>query len=140
MIEGDVNDFEAFQKAAEATAKITGGALDILINNVALVSAVTEFKTQSSFNNVDFHELEADFLECFKVNTLGLVHTVQAFLPLIRKGELKKVVNISTGMADIDVVNAVDVAVAGPIPQAGLQRTSLLRSIALRIKAKVSCF
>lgn len=48
------------------------------------------------------------------MNALGLVHTVQAFLPLIRKGSVKKVINISTGMADIDLINAVDVAVAGP--------------------------
>jgi NAD(P)-dependent dehydrogenase (short-subunit alcohol dehydrogenase family) len=114
VIAGDVNDLNSLQRAAEATAKITGGGLDILINNAALVSAVTEFQTQSSFDNDNFHELEADFLESFKVNTLGLVHTVRAFLPLICKGELKKVINISTGMADIDLINAVDVAVAGP--------------------------
>lgn len=55
-----------------------------------------------------------DFLSSFQVNVLGLVNTVQAFLPLVKKGEIKKVVNISTGMADINLINAVDVAVSTP--------------------------
>lgn len=33
------------QAAAEATSKITGGKLDVLINNAGLVSEVTAFKT-----------------------------------------------------------------------------------------------
>jgi NAD(P)-dependent dehydrogenase (short-subunit alcohol dehydrogenase family) len=33
------------KKAAEATAKITGGSLDVLINNAALVSEESSFKT-----------------------------------------------------------------------------------------------
>lgn len=53
-------------------------------------------------------------LDSFRVNTLGLIHSIQAFLPLIRKGTTKKVANISTGMADLDLINATDVEVAGP--------------------------
>jgi NAD(P)-dependent dehydrogenase (short-subunit alcohol dehydrogenase family) len=53
-------------------------------------------------------------LNSFRVNTLGLLHSIQAFLPLIRKGSVKKVVNISTGMADVDLINQSEVEVAGP--------------------------
>lgn len=114
VVAGDVGDLASLQAAAKTVSSITGGGLDILINNAGLVSDVTEFKTQTSFDDNTFSVLENDFLECFKINTLGLVHTVQSFLPLIRKGSVKKVINISTGMADIDLINAVDVAVAGP--------------------------
>jgi NAD(P)-dependent dehydrogenase (short-subunit alcohol dehydrogenase family) len=67
---------------------------------------------QSSDSNPEV--IEKDMLDSFRVNTLGLLHSIQAFLPLIRKGSVKKVVNISTGMADLDVINGIDVEVAGP--------------------------
>src|SRR5882672_10425476 len=57
---------------------------------------------------------EKDMLESLKVNALGLLHSIQAFLPLIRKGSVKKVANISTGMADLDVINGIVVEVVGP--------------------------
>lgn len=95
-------------------SKITGGKLDVLINNAAAVTAVAEFKTLSDFQGDEFPALEEDLLQSFKVNTLGLIHTVQAFLPLVRKGSVKKVVNITSGMADLDLINEIDIAVAGP--------------------------
>lgn len=48
----------------------------------------------------DRGKVEADFLKSFEINVLGVYRTVSAFLPLIQKGTLKKVVCISTGMAD----------------------------------------
>jgi NAD(P)-dependent dehydrogenase (short-subunit alcohol dehydrogenase family) len=51
---------------------------------------------------------EDDFLESFKVNTLGLVNVVHAFLPLVKKGTVKKVVNLSTGVADLELLHATD--------------------------------
>ena len=53
-------------------------------------------------------------LNSFRVNALGLLNSIQAFLPLIRNGNLKKVVNISTGMADLDLINTSGIEVAGP--------------------------
>ena len=45
VLEADVADLKSLKKAAEATAKITGGSLDVLINNAALVSEESSFKT-----------------------------------------------------------------------------------------------
>jgi NAD(P)-dependent dehydrogenase (short-subunit alcohol dehydrogenase family) len=42
------------------------------------------------------------------------VHVVHAFLPLVRKGAVKKVVNLSSGIADLDLIHKVDLAVAAP--------------------------
>ena len=39
-----------------------------------------------------------------KVNLLHQMFVVNAFLPLIRKGHLKKVIYISSGMGDINVI------------------------------------
>lgn len=40
-------------------------------------------------------------MKSFEVNVVGVVKTVHAFLPLIKRGRMKKVISISTGMADI---------------------------------------
>ena len=35
---------------------------------------------------------------------MGVVHTINAFLPLLRKSTVKKVITLSTGLADPDVI------------------------------------
>ena len=67
---------------------------------------------QSSDSNLKV--IEKDMIVSFRANTLGLLHSIQAFLPLIRKGSVKKAVNISTGMASLDIISGIDVEVAGP--------------------------
>lgn len=41
-----------------------------------------------------------------QVNVIGVIHTVNAFLPLLRNGNVKKVISLSTGVADPDFVIA----------------------------------
>lgn len=41
VIQGNLEDYDSLERAAEATAKITGGSLDILIANAAFVSSVS---------------------------------------------------------------------------------------------------
>ena len=62
----------------------------------------------------DFETLEKDILESLEINLLGAIKTVHAFVPLIRNGKGKKVLTISSGMADIDLINATEVAFASP--------------------------
>ncbi|CAG8928413.1 unnamed protein product [Penicillium salamii] len=95
------------QRAAEEVKEITGGGLDHLINNAAVVSHVSEFKTFKDF-------MEKDLLESLEINLLAVIKTVQAFIPLIRQGKQKKVLSISTGMADLDLINATEVDFAAP--------------------------
>lgn len=95
LLSADITDYKALQKAAEETAKITGGSVDILINNAAIVSDVSRWKTLVDF---DPQALEEDLTSSFRANVVGPAFTINAFLPLIRKGALKKVITISTGM------------------------------------------
>lgn len=67
-----------------------------------------------SFSDANIQDQEEDFLESFKVNALGLVNVVHAFLPLVRQGSVKKVVNLSTGMADLNLIHKVDIAIGAP--------------------------
>lgn len=45
---------------------------------------------------------------------LGQINLINTYIPLIRKGTAKKVIVISSGMADTDFINHSNVAVAGP--------------------------
>lgn len=55
-----------------------------------------------------------DLQVSFEVNVIGPINTVNTFIPLLRKGQEKKVFTLSTGMADIDLINQIDIAAAAP--------------------------
>ncbi|KAI9658934.1 MAG: hypothetical protein M1821_001894 [Bathelium mastoideum] len=113
VFQADVTDRAALKKAAEETAKLTDGRLDYLINNAAKVSGTSGFKTLGDFND-DPETLEADLVDSFHVNVVGASNAINAFLPLIQRGSAKKVINISTGMADIDLINQFHVPIGTP--------------------------
>ena len=58
--------------------------------------------------------LEKDLQDSFNVNVVGVVKTVNTFMPLIKRSSIKKVVTISTGMADQDLVNNLEIDNAAP--------------------------
>lgn len=113
IIQGDVTDYNSLKVAAEETAKITGGGLDYLIANgarVATYSGYLDFEQLSE----DPQRLEEDLVESFKTNTVGQIHLFSLFIPLIRQGRAKKVIAISTGMADLEAVRKWEIGIAGP--------------------------
>jgi len=58
--------------------------------------------------------LEAELLESFRTNVLGLINTIETFLPLVRLGSAKKIIAISTGMADINLIKDVGLDMGAP--------------------------
>lgn len=95
-LKADITDPKSLQAAADAVAKVTGGSLDVLINNGAI---------QGDFfwNTIDEYtpeELVNDFRKVFDTNVLGTILPTNIFLPLLRKGQVKKVLSLSTGLAD----------------------------------------
>ncbi|EJD04817.1 short-chain dehydrogenases/reductase [Fomitiporia mediterranea MF3/22] len=87
VIKADLTDYKTLKAAAGDVSKATGGTLDYLINNGALL----------------WHEraeLTVDALY-FKTNVIGVTHTINAFIPLLRAGKTKKVLVVSSGMGSI---------------------------------------
>ncbi|RYP83992.1 hypothetical protein DL769_001248 [Monosporascus sp. CRB-8-3] len=112
IIQGDLVSYESLTKAAEDTSKITGGSLDYLIANAGLVS-------YSGFSDVEElgenpEAFEKDLLDSFNVNAVGNIHLFNVFLPLIRQGNAKKVIAISSGMADVELIRLYDVVISAP--------------------------
>jgi NAD(P)-dependent dehydrogenase (short-subunit alcohol dehydrogenase family) len=93
---------QSSQKAAAATSTITSGSLDVLIANAAVISAWSGYDSLSVLGQDPDH-LTRDLKESFNTNVIGNIHLYNLFMPLILKGSIKKVIAITTGMADIDL-------------------------------------
>ncbi|KAI0114578.1 NAD(P)-binding protein [Hypoxylon sp. NC0597] len=113
ILHGDLIDYESLKKAVEDTSKITGGSLDYLIANGAFLSKRSHLKTLHDLSD-DPKTLEEELLMSYKTNVVGNIHLFNLFIPLIRKGKAKKVIAISSGMADVDLVRDFELDMAAP--------------------------
>ncbi|KAM4056358.1 short chain dehydrogenase [Hirsutella rhossiliensis] len=113
FIEAELTKYESLKKAAAQTSRITGGKLDYVIANAAIVSEWSAFSSLEELGR-DPDGLEQDLAESFNVNVIGNINLFNLFLPLVRKGGAKKVITISSGMADLDLINNYDLELAGP--------------------------
>lgn len=104
MLQADISDRKSLVAARDQVGKITGGSVDYLINNAAYIDPVSEGRGLDDFEE-DPEVLEQELVKSFQVNVVGVVNTINVFLPLVKAGAVKKVVVISSGMADPDLVN-----------------------------------
>jgi NAD(P)-dependent dehydrogenase (short-subunit alcohol dehydrogenase family) len=88
----DVTSDESVAAAAASVTSIVDH-LDALVNNAGIVGAhVPVLETGAG-----------DFLACFGVNLLGPVRVTRAFLPLLARSSLPRVVMVSSGMGSLGV-------------------------------------
>jgi len=93
----DVTD-DASVAAALAEVGAMADHLDVLVNNAGIIgSRAAPLDTGPS-----------DFLACFGVNLLGPVRVTRAFLPLLARAELPRVVMVSSGMGSLTVTTDPD--------------------------------
>ncbi|KAI0819436.1 NAD-P-binding protein [Trametes gibbosa] len=99
IVQGDVVDHRSMARAAEEIAALSGGALDVLVHNAARMNSAQIFRGFDDYKTID--ELDEDFRDAFNVNTLGVIHSISAFLPLLRlsTASTRKIVVISSGGA-----------------------------------------
>ncbi|HZX08138.1 SDR family NAD(P)-dependent oxidoreductase, partial [Kribbella sp.] len=82
-------------RAAATEVESAYGRLDVLVNNAAIIPA----------GDGAVSEVARDVLRsAFETNVIGLVGVTQAFLPLLRKAEAARVVNLSTSLASFTQV------------------------------------
>ena len=92
FLEIDVNDAASIRKAA-AKVEREFGILDVLINNAGVMA--DDEKKKASEQTLD------TWRKTFETNLFGLVATTQAFLPLLRKSEAGRIVNLSSILGSI---------------------------------------
>ena len=51
-------------------------------------------------------------MKLFKTNVVGNIHLFNLFLPLVMKGKVKKVITISSGHADLDLINDLEIEIS----------------------------
>jgi NAD(P)-dependent dehydrogenase (short-subunit alcohol dehydrogenase family) len=91
-IEIDVNRSDSIAKAA-AQVERDFGHLDILINNAGVMLHDEDKKISDQALDV--------WRKTFETNFFGLIATTQAFLPLLRKSEAGRIVNLSSILGSI---------------------------------------
>ncbi len=87
--------------------------LDYLIVNGAYISSATAPLAPTDFVGKE-GLLKDELMTSVLTNVLGPMYAINAFLPLIRKGETKKIFVISTGMADPKFAELAGVPTAVP--------------------------
>lgn len=89
----DVNSAGSVREAAQHVRN-RHGHLDILINNAGILPEAT---ASQSGDPVDVDM----FRETFETNVFGTVTVLQEFLPLLRKSDAGRIVNVSTTMGSL---------------------------------------
>ncbi|KAL2139668.1 hypothetical protein VTI28DRAFT_4868 [Corynascus sepedonium] len=113
ILQADLVDYNSLQAAVDDVVAITGGSLDYLIANAALVNSIGAYDPIGVLGEQP--ELLAKTLrEQFEVNVIGNVHLFNLFVPLILKGQAKKVIFITSGMSDPEFTRKYDVALNAP--------------------------
>ncbi|EFQ25672.1 short chain dehydrogenase [Colletotrichum graminicola M1.001] len=99
--------------SVNVVSKITGGKLDYIIANAGYISDWSGFDAIGKLGDTP-QQLEEDLLYTFKVNVIGNVHLFNSYMPLILKGNAKKVITLTSGMADLDLINQYHVDSGAP--------------------------
>lgn len=89
----DVTDKDSVQRAADHVAA-TYGRLDVLVNNAGVLPEAT------NADPAEVVDLQM-FRTTYETNLLGAVAVLEAFLPLVRKSEAGRIVNVTTTMASL---------------------------------------
>ncbi|KAK7063729.1 hypothetical protein R3P38DRAFT_2756588 [Favolaschia claudopus] len=94
IVEADVTDATALNAAAAEVAKATNNKLDYLINNTG--SNTMPGLTIDRLISPTPEAFEKDLQENLKNNAISVVHSTNAFLPLLKNGSTKKVLTLSS--------------------------------------------
>ncbi|KAF7552728.1 hypothetical protein G7Z17_g4117 [Cylindrodendrum hubeiense] len=121
ILQADITDYDALKASVEEVSKITGGGLDYLIANAAFVSNYSAWGTLTTLGE-DPKRLGEDLLQSFNVNVVANIHLFNLYTPLILKGQVKKVISISTGMTEIEFISRFGITSSSPysISKAGM--------------------
>ena len=118
----DVTDPDSVRACADFVAD-QFGRLDVLVNNAGI-----NYDTWQNVLDADIGQVE----QTINTNTLGPYRTTQALLPLLRKSDDARVINVSSGGGDLSAQN-------GNTPAYSLSKfalNGLSRALATRLKGE----
>ncbi|RYP12904.1 hypothetical protein DL765_007120 [Monosporascus sp. GIB2] len=111
ILHADLTSHASLKQAAADTAKIVGErGIDYLVANGAALPLFDAYDPIGALGD-KVEEIEAVTSELWQTNVVGNIHFFNLFIPLVMKGKVKKVIAITTGLADLDLTNDVEVEV-----------------------------
>ncbi|KAL7924891.1 NAD(P)-binding protein [Trichoderma austrokoningii] len=121
IIAGNVTDPQSILAAAQEASALLDGKLDVLIHNSNSVDMAT-FGYKPTQVPFDVEATKQFYEEPVRTAIWGAAWATNAFLPLIEKGELKKIAHITSSMAKTDVIlgTGIDYGLAYSIAKAGM--------------------
>ena len=137
IVLGDLNSLPQLQEAAKTVSSITGGNLDVLINNAAYLDTDTSTLLPSQLSTTEnLEQVKESISKSVESNVLGAIYVTNSFLPLIERGTEKKIVHISTGMADTDLVLGTGIAASVPYSTSKAMLNSLVAKYGAELQPK----
>ncbi|KAH7083436.1 putative short chain dehydrogenase [Paraphoma chrysanthemicola] len=113
ILHADLTNYASLKQAAIDTSEILGDrGIDYLVANGASVTHLDAYDPIGTLGN-KVSELEATTAELFHTNVTGNIHLFNLFVPLVLKSKTKKVIAISSGHADLDLINDIDIENSG---------------------------
>ncbi|WP_332689716.1 SDR family NAD(P)-dependent oxidoreductase [Devosia sp.] len=126
-IQLDVTD-QASIRAAVAQVEQQFGRLDILVNNAAISRAngpesetMQDYVQRSRATLISVDEVRT----IWETNVFGVIAVTQAFVPLLRKSEAARVVNVSSNLGSLTILSAPNPYRATFNPGYGASKTAL---------------
>jgi NAD(P)-dependent dehydrogenase (short-subunit alcohol dehydrogenase family) len=97
----DVTDDASVAAAAKSIA--ADGGLDVLVNNAGIEARTADNKV------IGAADTTADFMRAmFDTNAFGAVRVTHAFLPLLRRSAAPVIVNVTSGLGSLALMNETD--------------------------------
>ncbi|OKL62632.1 hypothetical protein UA08_01901 [Talaromyces atroroseus] len=112
ILHGDLTSNASLKKAAADTTKIVGErGVDYLVANGAFPSLFDAYDPIGVLGD-KVAELEAVSSKLFQTSVVGNIQLFNLFLPLVMKGKIKKVIAVSSGHANLDLINDLEVEIS----------------------------
>ncbi|PMD32214.1 putative short chain dehydrogenase [Hyaloscypha variabilis F] len=112
ILHGDLTSYASLKQAAADTAKIVSERdIDYLVANGAFPSLFDAYDPIGALGD-KVEELEDVSSKLFQTNVVGNIHLFNLFLPLVMKGKVKKIIAISSGHADLDLINDLEIEIS----------------------------
>lgn len=91
-----------------AISDATGGSLDVLFENAAWVADGTAALTASAAaEEENLSRIRAAFVDAIDHNVIAMMSVTNTFLPLIRRGAGRRIIVLTTALADVNLTLAV---------------------------------
>ncbi|CAE6454871.1 unnamed protein product [Rhizoctonia solani] len=103
IVKLDIRNLQELTDAVKYISSVTGGKLDWLINNAGYIEPLRFFVSPAEY---PIEYLAKDLEAAFETNVIGVSQTINCFLPLLKAGNHKKVVCLSSGLGDEDFTKA----------------------------------